>query len=499
MAALCALLGAVATAQADAPAGHAGAAPTTAVAAGGAEVKLHGTLVFRLLADHPPQTAAARARSASRALEHALEGSADRVRVDVHGEARVVFVGDMPVVELYAADADVAGRASLDVYAANVATQVRVALSAERKRSDIARTVFSLSLVVFFGLIALYVLRKLGELAQRARESITEHPERIRAIRLNRMELIGAGPLRALLLAAVIVGRWVLQLSVAYVWLVLSLSRFDATRAYTAKLTSSLLAPLSELAQRAFAALPVLVLAVALLGLVFVLVRFVELFFRGVSRGQERVPWLPPDLVAPASALVRIAVVVVALIFAGPIASGDPNSVLARLGESVMLAVALAMVPLLASIALGAVITFSRRLRVGRHVELAGYSGRIVSIGLFDVLLRDSAGGDVRVPHLRSLLAPARLRAAEPRLELEFWLSPSAAPSHVVKLLDASARAVIGDAAISVVLSSIDADGARYQVSVDGHVEPGADTLRLQIVEALLREKIAFGRGGSRG
>ena len=172
-----------ATARADGPAGHAGGAPSAAAPeakpSAGAEIKLHDTVVFRLWADHPPQTAAARARAASRALEHALEGSGELVRVDAHGDARVVFVEDAPIVELYPPDAQAAGRASLDVYAANVATQVRVVLSAERKRSDIARSVFSLSLVVFFGLIALYVLRKLGELAKRARESITEHPERI--------------------------------------------------------------------------------------------------------------------------------------------------------------------------------------------------------------------------------------------------------------------------------------------------------------------------------
>src|SRR5262249_39161143 len=163
---------------------------------------------------------------ASRALEHVLEaGGRDAVRVDAHGEARVVFVGDAPIVELYAADASAAGQASLDVYAADVASQVRVALSAERKRGDIARAVFSLSLVVFFGLMALYILRKLGELAQRARDSITEHPERIAPIRLNTIEVMGAGPLRALLLAAVMVGRGVLQFGVVYVWLVLSFSR----------------------------------------------------------------------------------------------------------------------------------------------------------------------------------------------------------------------------------------------------------------------------------
>jgi small conductance mechanosensitive channel len=489
---------ALTTVRADEPSGHAGGAASASAApvAKGAEVKLHDTLVFRLWVDHPPQTLAVRARAAGRALEQALEASGKQVRVDAHGDARVVFVDDTPIVELYAADAEAAGRASLDVYAANVATQVRVVLSAEQKRSDIARAVFSLSLVVFFGLIALYVLRKIGELTQRARDSITEHPERIGPIRLNRIELIGAAPLRALLLAAVMAGRWVLQFGVAYVWLVLSLSRFEATRGFTAHLTSSLLEPLTSLAQRALGALPILVLGAALIGLVFVLLRFAELFFAGVSRGHERALWLAPDLVSATSALVRIGIVLLALIFAGPIVSGDPDSVFAHVGNGVLLGVALALSPLLASVALGTVIVFTRRLRIGRQVELGGHAGRIVSINLFDVLLREASGAEVRVPHLRTLVSPTRVQAPDPRLSLELRVSPAAAPSEVLNLLVSSARAFTGDDDVLVELSDIDAECARYQVSVKGSPERRASQLRIALVEALMQAQIGFGKGG---
>src|SRR5262249_53138817 len=161
------------------------------------------------------------------------------------------------------------------------------------KRGVIAQTVFSISLVVFFGLIALYLLRWIGELAERGREFVARNPEKIRAVRLSSVEVVGAAPLRAAVMAALIIGRWVLWVSVVYVWLLLSLSRFDVTRPYTTRLTSSVVHPLSELASRTLSALPLLVLALVLAVAVYVLVRFVELFFVGVARGEARAAWLP--------------------------------------------------------------------------------------------------------------------------------------------------------------------------------------------------------------
>jgi hypothetical protein len=478
------------------PHGAAGAAAAAAPVklSKGAEIKLHETLVLRLSVDRPSQSAAARAYAAGRALEHVFEAGLASVRIDSDSDARVIFVGDVPVVELYEADARAAESASLDVYAAYVAAQVRAALAAERRRSDIAASVFSVSLIVFFGFIGLYSLRKLGELANRARDFITEHPERIAAIRLNTVHLIGGGPLRALLLGAVIVGRWVLQVGVVYVWLVLSLSRFDATRPYTGKLNHSLIDPLSSLAQRTLGALPILVLTFALTAAVFVVVRFVELFFMGVSRGRERAAWLPRDLVAPVSALIRIAIVALAVVFAGPIVSDDPQGVLARLGSGVLLGVSLALTPLLCSIGWGAVLIFTRRLQVGHQVELGADAGRVLSVGLLDVLLRAADGSELRVPHLRSLITPLRLVASEPRRGVTLCVSSGVEPSEVIELFATELRTPGGLNDVSVELLHIDADGARYRASVPSRDERSTSDLLLSLTKAMRRENMAFGR-----
>jgi small-conductance mechanosensitive channel len=490
-------------AQAQPAAGAAAARAARAAiekpASPGADVKLHETVVFKLYVDRPPLTAAARARAASRALDHALQGDTNDVRIDPHADARVIFVGDVPIVELYEVDARAVESASLDVYAANVVAQLRAALKAERRRSDIAASVFSISLIVFFGFIALYGLRKLGEFATRARDTITEHPERIGTIRLNTVQLIGAGPLRALLLVAVTFGRWVLQVGVAYVWLVLSLSRFEVTRPYTDRLNHALIDPLSSLAQRTLGALPILVLSFALVAAVFVSVRFVALFFTGVSRGQERAAWLPRDLITPASALIRIAIVLLAALFAGPLVSGDPDGVLVRFGTAILTGLSLAITPLLCTIVCGAVLIFTRRLQIGAQVELGGYVGRVIRVGLLDVLLRGVDRSELRVPHLRSLVMPVRLLTSEPRLGVEIYVHPGVDPTAVFELFSTTLRRPGGVDDVVVELLHVDADGANYHVSVPGRDERSHSDLRLALVRAMQRENIAFGRSSAQG
>lgn len=459
------------------------------------EVKLHETLVFSLSSDLPNQTAAQRARAAAHALERAFDAGFNEVKVVSSGDVQVVFAGDVPVIELHEADARAAQSASLDVYAANVVTQMRAAIQAERRRSDIAGTVFSISLVVFFGFVALVGSRRLSELASRARDAIMERPERIVPIRFNKLEVLGADSLRALLLAAVIIGRWVLQVGVIYIWLVLSLSRFEITRPYTDKLNHSLIEPLSALAQRALGALPVFILVFALAAVVFVAVRIVELFFRGATR--EHFIWVPRDLIGAVSALIRVVIVVLALIFAGPIASGDPEGVLARLGSCVLLGVSLALTPLFCSAACGGVLIFTRRLQVGRQIELGALHGRIINIRLLDVVLRDGDGSEIRVPHLRTLFTPLRVLGAEQRRSVELAVSPQVEPGAVIELFIAALGTASSAADLQVELVDIDADAARYRVSVPGRDTRSTSELRLLLVSALAREQIALGRASS--
>lgn len=467
-------------------------AQTPAPAPKAADVKVHDLVVFKLSRARKQLTAEQRARAASRALEQALEGPPGAVRVAAQNEGRAIFAGDVPIVELYAEDAASAGDESLDVYAGRIATRIRTGLDAERKRSDIAQTVFSISLVVFFGLIALYLLRRVGELTERLRDFAISNPDRIRGVRVSSVEVIGAGPLRAALMAALIAGRWVLWVGVVYVWLLLSLSRFEATRGYTARLTNLVFNPVSELASRSVSALPIILLTLLFGVGVYVLLRFVELFFIGVQRGEARAAWLPRDLVEPASVLMRIGIVLLAVVLAGPVVSGDPEGVLARAGTLALLSLALGVAPLMATLALGTLTIFTRRVRVGRQIEFGGRRGQVTAVNLLDVRMRDADGGEVRVSYLAALLKPSRVQLDDTRVRVELCVSSTASLLEVKELLEKTALG-FGHSA-SVELREIDADGARYLISVVPGQTLSASDLRMGLSLALAREGVAWGR-----
>lgn len=458
----------------------------------GVDVKVHDSAVFRVLRAQGDKSAQERARSAAHALEEVVDETDVTPNVVVRGDRHVIMAGDTPVIELDQEDAAAAGDATLQAHSARLLKRTREVVKAEKQRSDIAHTVFSISLVVFFAVVSLFALRKLGELAERARAFVEENPDRVPAVRVQSLELVGAAPLRAALLAALFVGRFVLQVAVLYVWLAFSFSRFEATRPYTERLAGFVITPLFSLAERLLSALPLGLLALVSGVVVYVLVRFIELFFTNVRRGETRLPWLPTDLVLPVSVMARVGVVLLALVFAGPLVTGDPEGSLARAGAIVMLALAFSTTPLLASVVVGVMQVFSRRVRVGQELEVSGRHGRVTAVGLFDLRLRDETGYEVRVPHLLALLSPLRTRGADARTGVVLSVSASVQPSAVKALLLVTAGA-LGERP-QVELQDIDAAGARFSISVATHAELTASDLRIALAEALQAAGMALGQ-----
>lgn len=109
------------------------------------------------------------------------------------------------------------------------------------------------------------------------------------------------------------------------------------------------------------------------------------------------------------SALVRAGIVLFALVFAGPVITGDPNGALSRTGAIVLSALALASTPLLASIVAGVALSFSRSIRAGDQVEYGGSRGVVRDVGVVVVVLEGEDGSTIRVPHARSLWHPTRI------------------------------------------------------------------------------------------
>jgi small-conductance mechanosensitive channel len=458
-------------------------------------VRLGDEEVFSLRLPRRGKTAEQRAQAATAALAAVVEHvRGSDVRFERHFDVIVVFAGQTPIVELTQEDAQASGSASVDLLAASVVASLRSAIESEHRQAALSKTVFSFSLVVFLGLIAFYLMQKIGEFAERGRAWIDANAEDVLAVRVRQIEVVSPGTVRSTALVGLGVSRRLAQLGVFYAWLVFVLSLFDATSGYTEKLTGLIVTPLSQLTTRVATGLPVLAVLIIAGFAVFVLVRFLGLFFDSIERRENVVSWVTPELAAPTSALLRLGVVLAALVFLAPLVTGNPESALARTGVVVVVALGLAATPVLASGMLGAIMLFGRRLRPGQHVEIGAYGGRISSIGLLDLRLEDAERAEVRIPHLYSLRHPTRVVGTRPRFELDIAVAPTASHADVQGLLLRVASRFADDARVE--LSSADAERTLFRLTFGSEQRNARSELQLAILEALAGAQVPLGRLG---
>jgi hypothetical protein len=462
-------------------------ARTAASAVPSCEVRLHEKTVFVLHVARAGQSAQERARAARHALERALEDpDQPTARVEEQPGSAVVFVGKTPIVTLGDDDAAAAGGdVTLHVYAAGIASRVDDSLRAERKRSAIATSVFSFSLLVFSGLLAFLLFRRVGDLSVRARAWVREHPDRIPALRLGQIEVVRPAAVRGAVSVALALAHRLAQFAIVYSWLIFALSRFEATRDYTDRLAGFVLTPLSALIGRLGAALPLFVIAAIAAVALGVAVRFVELFFAGVARGETQLSWLPRELAGPTSVLVRAGIVLVSIVLAAPLITGTDDGALSRAGVVALVAIGLACTPVLACAAAGVPAVYLRRLKPGDHVEAGGRAGVVREVTLLEIVLEDAVGWH-----------PTRVLGTAALATIEVTTDPRERPAKVEEALVGAAIATCERARVDLV--SLDADGARWRVAGVPKHGKGAASLADAVARAIAEQGIALGGGGRR-
>jgi hypothetical protein len=478
-------------------------APSASAKPGGPpayDVRLHEKTVFSLRVSQGKVAAPDRARAASRALDSALddpEQSLSRVEEHPGGDIADIFVGKTPVITLDDADVAAAGSdATLHIYAAGVATKIDDALKAERKRSAIATSVLSLSLLVFSGLLAFLLFGRIGELSGRARTWVRDNPERIPALRLGRIEVVRPAAVRGAVSIALALAHRIAQFAIAYSWLIFALSRFEATKDYTDKLAGFVLTPLSQLIGRVGASLPLFVVAAIAAVALGIAVRFVGLFFGGIERGETHVTWLPQELAKPTSVLVRAAVVLVSITLAAPLITGTDEGALSRAGLVALVALGLACTPVLACAAAGVPTVFARRIKPGDFVDAGGRSGVVREVTLLELVLEDSLGCEVRVPQILGLWHPMRILGGGAVASIDVAVDPHERPAKVEEALVGAAMATCDRARVDLV--SLDLDAARWRVTGVPKHGKGAASLADAVATAIAERGIGLGRGATR-
>lgn len=351
-----------------------------------------------------------RAKRAERGLARAIElGAAPTVRIVISHDRAIIYAGDIVLMQVFPEDAAAYQDADLAVHADRVTALFGEYIRAERQRKTWAGRVFSVSFVVLISLIAVALLAKSGDVTKNWRSWLESHRTEVPAIRVQSLELLGSAAVRSTAILVLEFGKWLGRLLIVYLWLLVCLAQFETTRGVIEGLTGRLLQPLAAALERSALALPVLGVFVIAAISVAALLRFLQLFFAGVSRGEARLPWVPSEHAETVSQLLRIFVVLGALLFVAPLLTGSDDGVLSHVGLLGLAAIALGGAPLVASALVGVTTVFGGRVSVGAEVRFGGVRGRVRNLSLLGVTLTTETGTEVLVPQVLALLHPTEL------------------------------------------------------------------------------------------
>jgi gamma-glutamylcyclotransferase (GGCT)/AIG2-like uncharacterized protein YtfP/small-conductance mechanosensitive channel len=458
----------------------------------GAPVKLHGSPVFTVRIPWGGKSIDERARGASEALQKVVDAKeAPNVRVDDRGDVAIVYVGERPIIQLGRDDALAAGDVSLGVHANSIASKVRDGLQLEQKRSSLLKIGLTLLGVLVSGLVALFLLRRIGRVWRATRSWLHEHPDRVPALRVQSIEVVRPATLRLVLSGSVRLISLLLQIGIIYGWLLFALYIFEPTREYTGRLTEIVLMPLSGLMSKAVTSFPSLVIAAASIAALLVLVRFVGLYFESAARGETTIGWVSPDLAAATSLAVRFTIVVLFLVVAIPYITGTEDSSLARVGLVAIVSLGLAATPMLASMCVGIAVVYGRALHPGDFVDFGPHAGRIETITLLELRLRDARGCELRVPHLLCLFYPLRVPGKSRPVSATVTVT-SKMPQAPVRQLLLEVAAAIGTEP-ELEFFGLDQGGASYRVTVRSELIDAQHRLYCAIGDALAERSIPLG------
>ncbi|MEO6951631.1 MAG: hypothetical protein ABI321_07450 [Polyangia bacterium] len=442
--------------------------------------------------DRAGEKVESRARRASRVLEQAIEdGHPGDVQVRFASSLAVLYVGDTPFIQLDAEDATAAGDPSVAIHAESCASAVRQGLRTEMRRRSIANLVFSISLIVFSGLLAFLLLRAVSSLAARVGTHV-ETTSEIPALKIGTIELLTPGAVRIAASTTVSVGKPLVQIVIVIGWILTSLSLLPFSQSYGRRLTGYLLVPLTTFLGRIGGALPVLVLVALGAFTLAVLMRFLRVFFESVAQGGIQLRWLAPRRALPTSVVIRALVILGALLAVGPLLTGNVNEwgALRIGGVGLTVAFVLAMTPSLANTAIGAFALFSGHYRIDVFIEIGRHSGRLAEVTLSDLRIIDRSGAEIRVPHVRAFLSTVRVLGESLPSHYEIVVDSRVPQGPIRKaLVDALRRQ--GRAA-HVELTEIEGERAVYFVV--GTAAPGEEDLASAIADALTRAGVAFAR-----
>jgi small-conductance mechanosensitive channel len=195
------------------------------------------------------------------------------------------------------------------------------------------------------------------------------------------------------------IGFWAFVLLLTYEWFGYVLSRFPYTRPWGEQLNSFLVNAIVDVLTSVAAAMPDLLIAIAIFFAARGVTGMLTRFFDGVQSGRIEVAWIDADSARPTRRLAAFAVWVFALVMAYPYIPGSGTEAFKGLSVLVGLMVSIGASGIIGQAASGLILMYTRTFRPGEYVRVGDNEGTIIEMGMFTTRLRTGLGEELTLPN----------------------------------------------------------------------------------------------------
>lgn len=221
----------------------------------------------------------------------------------------------------------------------------------------------------------------------------------IRSIRIQKLELLPASRITALLQLVGHVAAVVLSFVLIYAYLTLVLNFFPWTRGYAAVLLDYVLSPLRIVGRAALAYLPNLFFLLVIAVVAYYATRVVKFFFTAVAKGTLALPGFYPDWAMPTYKIVRLLILAFTLVVAFPYLPGSSSPAFQGVSLFFGLLLSLGSSSAISNVVAGVVLTYTRAFQLGDRVKVGDTIGDVIEKTLLVTRIRTIKNVEISIPN----------------------------------------------------------------------------------------------------
>lgn len=368
----------------------------------GAAVVVKGKRLFYFYSNVGEYTPRQRAVMASEALQRLAENpdfEVDSIRVQETAVGTDIVSGSTVIATVTPDDAKIA-QSSTTQMANNFASRVRLAVSERREENTASRMAIGIGLAIASTVILLLSLILISKFCADLVASIHRaRGEKIRGLRIQNAELIGANSLADLLLTSVKFSQILLFFVLVATYIVQVLGFFPSTKHLAKAVMANTLAPMASVWEKVLEYFPSLIMLVLITLVAYAVMGFARFFFDSLRDETIKFADFDPDWAEPTYKLSRFLILAFALMVAMPYLPGWDSPAFKQVGLVIGILVSFGSTAVVSNVMAGAVLTYTNAFKFGDRVKIGEVVGDIVEKNLFVTKVRTPKNEMISIPN----------------------------------------------------------------------------------------------------